>query len=226
MRRYFLRSITVEGFRGINNDGEPLQLKFKPDCVNSVFGANALGKSSIFEALSYAVKGNIAKLDRLPASHEPHKYYANRFHGTGVSTIVIVFETDDDGTEVIISVARNPDGTRTVTSPSGHADPEGFLRDLDCDSSLLDYDLFESFVSETPLRRGRTFSGLLGLSHLSELRQALEVLANKKNLRTDFDIDGLERAIVVDGQDAKTHEQALRTVVKGLRRKMPLRCLI
>jgi len=27
--RYFLGALTIEGFRGINNDGDPLVLKFK-----------------------------------------------------------------------------------------------------------------------------------------------------------------------------------------------------
>ena len=36
MSRYFLASAAIEGFRGINNDGDPLVLKFKHDAVNSV----------------------------------------------------------------------------------------------------------------------------------------------------------------------------------------------
>jgi DNA repair exonuclease SbcCD ATPase subunit len=215
MTRYFVKSITVEGFRGINNDGEPLELKFKPECVNSVFGANALGKSSIFEALSYALKGSIAKLDRLPAAEEPQRYYGNRFHGTGMSTITLVFSADDGSDGVIISVARSANGTRTVTSSTGHADPEAFLHDLDCDSCLLDYDQFESFVEQTPLRRGRTFSGLLGLSPLSEFRQALEVLSNTKNLKADFDIEDLDGSIASDEREAREREQSLRTAIRG-----------
>src|SRR5258707_5704919 len=49
--RYFLTSLQIEGFRGINNEGAPLELSFKTDQVNSVFAANAQGKSSVFEAL-------------------------------------------------------------------------------------------------------------------------------------------------------------------------------
>ncbi len=44
MPRYFLTRLRVEGFRGINNEGEPLDLKFTKDAVNSVFAVNANGK--------------------------------------------------------------------------------------------------------------------------------------------------------------------------------------
>ena len=36
MTRYFLGNLTVEGFRGINNDGDPLVLKFKADAVKLI----------------------------------------------------------------------------------------------------------------------------------------------------------------------------------------------
>jgi len=49
MARYFLGCLSIEGFRGINNDGDPLVLKFKSDAVNSVHAPNGVGKSSIFE---------------------------------------------------------------------------------------------------------------------------------------------------------------------------------
>ena len=39
--------------------GSPLLLKFKPNCVNSVSAPNGVGKSSIYEALSFALTGGI-----------------------------------------------------------------------------------------------------------------------------------------------------------------------
>ena len=35
MARYFLTRLTLEGFRGINNEGTPLDIRFKTDAVNS-----------------------------------------------------------------------------------------------------------------------------------------------------------------------------------------------
>ena len=65
MSRYFLKRIGIEGFRGINNEADPFELRLGPDCVNSVFAHNAAGKSSIFEAIQYAITGSVRKLDDL-----------------------------------------------------------------------------------------------------------------------------------------------------------------
>ncbi len=43
MTRYFLTVVKIEGFRGINNEGDPLEIKFRTDAVNSIFAANGLG---------------------------------------------------------------------------------------------------------------------------------------------------------------------------------------
>src|ERR1039458_6124232 len=151
MARYFIKRLQIEGFRGINNQGDPLDLSFKTDSVNSVFAANALGKSSTFEALSYAIKGIVPKLERLPASDNPQGYYANRFHGTGVSTVSITFQPDDASDDAVITVTRDPAGNRSVVSPSGFPDPDGLLRSLDTELALLDHELFLEFVNDAPL---------------------------------------------------------------------------
>ena len=51
MARYFLTRLRVEGFRGINNEANPLDLRFSPTAVNSVFAVNAIGKSSAVVAV-------------------------------------------------------------------------------------------------------------------------------------------------------------------------------
>lgn len=215
MTRYFLKQLQIEGFRGINNQGEPLDLSFDTECVNSVFAANALGKSSSFEALSYAVRGIVPKLEKLPASESPNNYYANLFHGTGMSTVSIVFQPDDSSVDIEIKVTRDAAGNRSVVSPSGFSDPEGFLRSLDTELTLLDHDLFLEFVNDTPLKRGRTFSGLLGLSLLSEFRQVLEVLSNRRNLNTDLELETLSRLKAREEQDARDTEKNLRAAFRG-----------
>jgi DNA repair exonuclease SbcCD ATPase subunit len=82
---WFLEQISIEGFRGINNAGAPLELKFDPDKVNSVFAPNGVGKSSIFEAVSYVLTGGIPKLDALSSLRgakrrsNPSFLYADRW---------------------------------------------------------------------------------------------------------------------------------------------------
>lgn len=191
MKRYFLTKLSIEGFRGINNESDPLVLKLRADAVNSVFAPNALGKSSIFDALSYAIRGTIPKLDSLPAAENADAYYTNLFHSSQTGTIALTFKPDNGDPEVEIVVQRTSKGTRIVSSPSGCADPDALLLELDGESILLDHRTFDTFVEDTPLRRGRTFSSLLGLGPISQFRQALEVLSNAKNLKSDLDLDAL-----------------------------------
>lgn len=192
MIRYFLSKIKVEGFRGINNANRPLELQFKKDAVNSVFAANALGKSSIFEALTYAIKGGIPKLDNLPVADRGADYYCNLFHCNRKSSIELTFNPDDSSGDVVISVERNLDGSKNVNSPSGHADPNGFLREINSELVFLDHKTFQKFIEDSPLDRGRSFATLLGSSQLSEYRQILNTLSNSGNINTDFKLNVLE----------------------------------
>jgi len=203
MSRYFLKSIEIEGFRGINNEGEPLMIAFDSSKVNSLFAPNGYGKSSIYEALSYAIRGSVQRLDELQASERPNDYYANRFHGSGKATISLEFESDDLPSQVVqILVERSPSGRRTVTSPSSHLDPEGFLASLDQPFTLLDYRSFSQFIDESPLNRGRSFAALLGMNDYSLFAQALQYVANPKVIDSDLGlsstkskIEGLEKGV-------------------------------
>jgi recombinational DNA repair ATPase RecF len=195
MSRYFLKRLRIEGFRGVNNQGNPLDISFKSDAVNSVFAVNGIGKSSIFESLYYIISGTIPKLDDLKAHERPQDYYCNRFHSGNKAVIEVELEPDDGGSVVSIKVERDGAGNRTVTSPSGHTDPEGFLETLNEAFALLDYRTFSRFIEESPLERGRTFSALLGLSKYSDCRQALQVVSDTRAMNTDLDLKVLETQI-------------------------------
>src|SRR5690606_8251241 len=63
---WFLEGLSIEGFRGINNEGKPLELKFKSDKVNSVSAVNGVGKTSVYDAIRYAISGRLPWLEELP----------------------------------------------------------------------------------------------------------------------------------------------------------------
>jgi len=128
MSRYFLASAATEGFRGINNDGDPLVLKFKHDAVNSVHAPNGVGKSSIFEALHFALHGTVPRLENMQDAEQGGSYIVNKFHPAQQATVALVFKSDDGTPDVSITVTRTAAGNRVVTSPSGHADPGGLPR--------------------------------------------------------------------------------------------------
>ena len=184
MPRYYLSQISIEGFRGINNDGDPLVIKFKPNTVNSIHAHNGVGKTSIFEAIHFAIFGTVPRLTRLQGAEHPEAYVVNRFHPAGEATVSLWFDADDGTGTVEITVKRDGTGARTVTSGSAHADPEGFLHNLREDFVLVDYTKFAEFVDASALERGRSFASLVGLSSYSRLRQSLEGAADTRSLNT------------------------------------------
>lgn len=177
MTRWLLERLEVEGFRGINNEGDPLSLKFRVDAVNSISAPNGVGKSSIFDALSFALKGDIPKLQGLQASERGGDYYVNRFHSKGVGTVTLTLVPEGGGKSVAISVSRTSDGKRMVAGPQG-LDAEALLAELNRDFVLLDHKTLQTFIDDTALERGRSFAGLLGLERYSSARQALQQLTN------------------------------------------------
>jgi hypothetical protein len=203
--RYFLSSLTIEGFRGINNDGDPLVLKFKTDAVNSIHAPNGVGKSSIFEAVHFAIYGNIPRLKALQDAEQGDSYVVNKFHPGQQATIDLVFRSDDGSAEIAIRVTRSANGARAVTSPSGHPQPEDFLASLREDFVLVDYGRFAKLIDISALERGRSFASLVGLSRYSRLRQAFEGAKRTQNINSDLGLSALDTEV-------KTSERALIAV--------------
>ncbi|MES5486697.1 AAA family ATPase [Bradyrhizobium sp. INPA03-11B] len=191
MSGWYLQKVSIEGFRGINNEGAPLVLKLKPDCVNSISAPNGVGKTSIFDAVVYAITGRIPKLDDLPATEKGSCYYLNRFHAGGVGTIILTLVPANGGAEVDVTVRRDAAGARTVVASAG-ADGNAILADLNREFVLLDGKTFQDFIDLAPQRRGRSFAGLLGLKRYSSLRQGLASLANTKAFNNHFAVGGKE----------------------------------
>lgn len=207
MSGWYLQQIAIEGFRGINNEGAPLNLKFKPEHVNSVSAPNGVGKTSIFDAVVYAITGRILKLDALPASEKGASYYLNRFHSGGVGTIALTLLPAAGGQPVTVTVQRDSADVRTV-SATGGADAAAILAELNREFVLLDGRTFQDFIDLTPQRRGRSFAGLLGLKRYSAMRQALAGLAHAKAFNNHFGVAAKEAnqsTAAVAGQRARAN---------------------
>jgi hypothetical protein len=216
MSRYFLASAAIEGFRGINNDGDPLVLKFKHDAVNSVHAPNGVGKSSIFEALHFALHGTVPRLEGMQDAEQGASYIVNKFHPAQQATIALVFKSDDGTPDVSITVTRTVAGGRVVTSPSGHADPDSFLADLCEDFVLVDYPRFASLVDCSALERGRSFASLVGMSRYSQLRQALDGAKNTRNINGDLGLSTLDTEVTAENRALGAVEQRILAAYQEL----------
>lgn len=195
MTRYFLGTLSIEGFRGINNEGDPLVLKFKSDAVNSVHAPNGVGKSSIFEAVCFAIHGIVPRLKALQEAEQGDSYIVNRFHPGQQATVDLIFVSDDGSPDVAIKVVRSANGARLVTSPSGHVDPQQFLASLQEDFVLVDYNRFAKLIDISALERGRSFASLVGLSRYSRLRQALDGAKRTQNVNSDLGLSALDAEV-------------------------------
>ena len=184
---WVLEGLSIEGFRGVNNEGQPLELKFYPDKVNSISAVNGVGKSSVHDAVRYAITGKLAWLEDLPAAERDGDYYLNRFNTSGTATIKLRLVAEPTGDKCEITVVRDAQGNRTISAPAPW-NAEAILGSLDREFVFLDGPTFQNFISARPIDRGRTFSGLLGLSAYSELRQALAALANTRAFGNHFEL--------------------------------------
>ena len=184
---WFIENLEIEGFRGINNENSPLIHPFNSDAVSSISAPNGVGKSSIFDALLYALTGKIPKLERLAAAEKSSDYYNNRFHQTGVGTIKLTLKPDDGNPSVTLTVTRDVSGKRTVTAPVG-IDGDRLLTELNREFVFLDGPTFQRFIDDKPIDRGRIFAELLGLGRYSSLRQALQGLAHTRSFNNHFNL--------------------------------------
>ena len=183
---WLLEGISIEGFRGINNEGKPLELKFHLDKVNSVSAVNGVGKSSVYDAIRYAISGRIPWLDELPASERDSDYYLNRFNAAQTATIKLKLVAEPTSQICEIVITRDAAGNRSVSAPAPW-NANDILRSLDREFVLLDGPTFLNFIAAKPLDRGRTFSGLLGLSDYNAMRQSLAGLANTRAFGNHFE---------------------------------------
>lgn len=182
---WLLEGVSIEGFRGVNNEGHPLELKLNPAKVSSISAVNGVGKTSVYDAVRYAITGKLPWLDDLPAAERDKDYYQNRFHSTGQSTIKLRLVAEPGGEKCEIIVNRDALGLRSVTATPPW-DATAILTALNREFVFLDGPTFQKFIAAPPLVRGRTFSGLLGLSAYSDLRQALAGLVNTRAFNNHF----------------------------------------
>lgn len=191
MSNYFLKEISIEGFRGINNENSPLILKFNREGVTSFFAENGQGKSSIYEAIFYCINDSFPKIDKLHRELQDYTTIKNLFH-SGNGQIKLVF-TDDSNNNVSIDYLI--DTNNKAVSSSDISNPDEFLKKLRDVHNFLDYETFTGIIKESPEDAGKTFSALIGYSKFTNIKDKLEKVSRTQNINTDFDKKNKENKI-------------------------------
>src|SRR5690606_4829112 len=146
-------------------------------------------------------------LEGMQDAEQGGSYIVNKFHPAQQATVALVFKSDDGTPNVSITVTRTAAGERSVTSPSGHANPDSFLADLCEDFVLVDYPRFASLVDCSALERGRSFATLVGMSRYSQLRQALD--GAKRNINSDLGLSALDTEVTAENRALAAVEQRI-----------------
>lgn len=213
MSRYFLTKISIEGFRGIKNANAPLEIKMKKDSVTSLFAENGIGKSSFFQALEYALTGEIHLFKDMLVSEKPNSHIVNWFHPAKEATIMLTLTPDDGKQPVEITVKVKADsGTRVITASPEIAHPESFLRSLTSEFTFLDAPRLTKLIESTPLERGRLLSPVLGFAQYANFHRVFKDVCSKGNHRKDFEVPAREDSLrELEGQIVALRESA-RTI--------------
>ncbi len=183
MVKQFIKSISIEGFRGINNSGAPLLINFQINGVTSIFGENGKGKSSIFEAFLFSILGRILRFDDYHSDIKDKKTIKNLFHsGDGNIKIEFINETNII-TDINVNVDNN--GLRTISS-SSLSDPDEFLSSLCSKLNFLDYRPFEKILLTSSEETGKLFSNLVGFGSFIGIKDKFDKISRTQNINNDF----------------------------------------
>jgi DNA repair exonuclease SbcCD ATPase subunit len=181
--KYFLKSISIEGFRGINNEANPLRINLNVDGVTSIFGENGSGKSSVFEAFLFAILGRIIRFDDYHIDIKDKKSIKNLFHhGDGIIEIEFI---DEKGNNIKICLKIGINGERIITS-SSIPDPEKFLSTLCTSLNFLDYRSFVKIMLTSSEETGKLFSNLVGFGNFIIIKEKFDKISRTQNINSDF----------------------------------------
>ncbi|CAJ1497788.1 AAA family ATPase [[Mycobacterium] kokjensenii] len=188
--RAFLRSITVEGFRGI---GPSATLELRPYCgLTVVSGRNGSGKSSFAEAMEYALTGASYRFSK-KSKHWRDSW--RNLHDTGGAAVRVEFamEPDDEraGTTATIGVdwaadAELDDAQRWAQikgQKKTGIEALGWEQALLTHRPLMSYDELGGLLEDAPSTLYDALNRLLGLDEIADADRRLKDAERRLGLR-------------------------------------------
>lgn len=202
-----IKTFSAEGFRGINKG---LSLEFE-DGVNVLFGKVGSGKSSVINAISWCLTGELA-LAKLFNEFKREDGIVCKFHPQKTAEVKLKLSYGDKD----IAIRRSRKSARSTTAgesplfvevmgeskPLLQEEAENMIEELLGTSKddftrvyCLHQELIKALVSDEPKERSRVIDKLLGIFEVRELVEALDVkrtISNKlKSLESE--IEAIER---------------------------------
>lgn len=177
-RGAFLKSIEVEGFRGI---GERTTLELSPQPgLTIIAGRNGSGKSSLAEALEVVLTGTTYRWKNKAAQWK--EQWRNLHHANGVEILVRIAE---EGAGVTTICTSWPDGVSDVAAASSWVQRPGEKRDpgmaslgwfsaLDVFRPLMSYDELGGMLEAGPSALYDALSKALGVEQITDGIRRLE----------------------------------------------------
>jgi len=211
----FLRSVAVEGFRGVG-PRQTLELRPGPG-LTLVVGRNGSGKSSFAEGLEVALTGESLRFKERAAVwregwrnlHHPHASLAATFVAEGQGRPCLVARRWEDGTDFEASVVS----AQSAETPVPGLESLGWAAALRTHRPFLSYNELGSLLDEGPSKLYDALSSILGLEDLVRALAALQEArrAREKAQKEAADARGrlLERMRGVDDPRARQVVAAL-----------------
>ncbi len=191
--RYYLRSISAEGFRGI---GPQSRIEFVPKKgLTLVVGGNGIGKSSFAEALERMLTGRTSRWARSPADAKENW---RNVHYSGQSRVSARLVADDHAEPVDIdlewSAGDEFEAGNQCARFGSHVVSRDDMRHLqdqvDIFPPLLSYDELDATVHGKPAELFDAFNRILGLGSIEEASGAIasQLYKYDKIQRTEDDL--------------------------------------
>jgi energy-coupling factor transporter ATP-binding protein EcfA2 len=173
--RFFLRSVTVEGFRGI---GAKATLEVQPGAgLTLVVGRNGSGKSSFAEAAELAVTGESRRWSRSTAARTGWR----NLHASGMSRVAVGLAADGRaGTTTLaqewLAGAALEDAAAYVQEPGARREPgvlAAWAEPLELYRPFLSYSEVGTLVDGKPSEMYDALQAILGLDQLIDAERRL-----------------------------------------------------
>lgn len=171
-----LRSLTVSGFRGFN---EERSIVFH-DRLTLLSAPNSHGKTSIVEALEFLLFGETSKVESADSRDEYKDSYRNRHLPPSDAASVELCLVDDNGREISMRTDLSDKGIvrRYFNGKEVSEWPIGITQDRVARPFVVQHAL-KSLLLAAPVDRFRAFAAILGLNEVDDIQRAIVSLCTK-----------------------------------------------